>query len=130
MKNKNLRQARNDSAESIAQAFLDKALGPVKVPTCITLDKTSDPYYQDIVSSRPRGMWSKPELILAADCAKVMFELSIVLGLPYSKVNDKRRGELIRLECRMLRDLKVIGWRVRKLPVLPDVPDDDLIAQP
>ena len=63
---------RSDSAKSAAKAHQNAAQAPIEPPGYVTLPEPCKPFWQAIVTSRPRDTWTDADLVQAANLARTL----------------------------------------------------------
>ena len=63
---------RSDSAKSAAKAHQNAAQAPIEPPAYVTLPEPCKPFWQAIVTSRPRDTWTDADLVQAANLARTL----------------------------------------------------------
>lgn len=63
---------RSDSAKSAAKAHQNAAQAPIEPPGYVTLHEPCKPFWQAIVTSRPRDTWTDADLVQAANLARTL----------------------------------------------------------
>lgn len=69
------RRPRSDSAKAAVAAAQAVALGPLPPPACVRVGKAARPFWDAIVTARPRDTWTDADLILAANLARAYADL-------------------------------------------------------
>lgn len=64
------RRPRSDSAKAAIAAVQSAALGPIAPPKCVTVGRAVKPFWNAIVTARPRDTWTEADLILAGSLAR------------------------------------------------------------
>lgn len=63
---------RSDSAKAAVQAHQNAAQAPIEPPGYVTLPEPCKPFWQAIVTSRPRDTWTDADLVQAANLARTL----------------------------------------------------------
>ena len=63
---------RSDSAKSAAKALQNAAQAPIEPPGYVALPEPCKPFWQAIVTSRPRDTWTDADLVQAANLARTL----------------------------------------------------------
>jgi hypothetical protein len=63
---------RSDSAKSAAKAHQNAAQAPIEPPGYVALPEPCKPFWQAIVTSRPRDTWTDADLVQAANLARTL----------------------------------------------------------
>lgn len=75
------KRKRSDSAAAAVQAHQNAAQAPIEPPAYITLPEPCKPFWQAIVTARPRDTWNDADLAQAANLARVQHAIeSAVIG--------------------------------------------------
>lgn len=75
------KRTRSDSAKAAVQAHQNAAQAPIEPPPYITLPEPCKPFWQAIVTARPRDTWNDADLANAANLARVQHAIeSAVIG--------------------------------------------------
>lgn len=64
------RRPRSDSAKAAIAAAKAAALGPLQPPSFVRVLKAARPFWDAIVTARPRDTWTEADLILAGSLAR------------------------------------------------------------
>ena len=72
-----MRTPRSDSVASAVQDVLDVAKGLPDPPAHVPLRKRDLPYWEGIVSHRPRDQWTDTELTTAAQLARIQSDITV-----------------------------------------------------
>ena len=64
------RRPRSDSPKAAVAAAQSAALGPIAPPKFVTVSKAVQPFWNAIVTARPRDTWTDADLILAGSLAR------------------------------------------------------------
>ena len=66
------KRPRSDSAKSAAKAHQNAAQAPIEPPGYVALPEPCKPFWQAIVTSRPRDTWTDADLVQAANLARTL----------------------------------------------------------
>ena len=92
---------RSDSAKSAAKAHQNAAQAPIEPPGYVTLPEPCKPFWQAIVTARPRDTWNDADLAQAANLARVLHAIeSAVIG-------SDEHAKLTRLSMALARAVAV-----------------------
>ncbi len=69
------RRPRSDSARAAVAAAQAVALGPIAPPAFVRVGKAARPFWDAIVTARPRDTWTDADLILAASLARAYADI-------------------------------------------------------
>ncbi|MDO9622379.1 MAG: TerS protein [Pseudomonas sp.] len=69
------RRPRSDSAKAAVTAAQSVALGPLPPPAFVRLSKQARPFWDAIVTARPRDTWTDADLILASNLARTYADI-------------------------------------------------------
>ncbi len=92
---------RADSAKAAVQAHQNAAQGPVEPPEYVTLPEPCLPFWNAIVTSRPRYTWTDSDLVLAANLARVQH------AIESAPVGSDEHAKLTRLAMALSRSISV-----------------------
>ncbi|HEY0200265.1 MAG TPA: terminase [Burkholderiaceae bacterium] len=92
---------RADSAKAAVQAHQNAAQGPVEPPEYVTLPEPCLPFWNAIVTSRPRDTWTDSDLVLAANLARVQH------AIESAPVGSDEHAKLTRLAMALSRSISV-----------------------
>lgn len=92
---------RSDSAKSAAKAHQNAAQAPLEPPGYVTLPEPCKPFWQAIVTSRPRDTWTDSDLVLAANLAKTQHAIESVA------IGSDEHAKLTRLAMALARAVAV-----------------------
>ena len=92
---------RSDSAKSATQAHQNAAQAPIEPPGYVTLPEPCKPFWQAIVTSRPRDTWTDSDLVLAANLAKTQHAIESVA------IGSDEHAKLTRLAMALARAVAV-----------------------
>lgn len=95
------RRTRSDSAKAAVQAHQNAAQGPIEPPSYVTLPEPCKPFWDAIVTSRPRDTWTESDLVTAANMARVQQALQDAL------IGSDEHVKLTRLAMALARSLSV-----------------------
>ena len=95
------RRIRSDSASYAAQAHQNAAQAPLEPPGYVTLPEPCKPFWDAIVSSRSRDLWTETDLVQAANLARTMHALQ---GM---EVGSDEHAKLTRLSMALARSVAV-----------------------
>lgn len=95
------KRTRSDSAKAAVQAHQNAAQAPIEPPAYITLPEPCKPFWQAIVTARPRDTWNDADLANAANLARVLHAIeSAVIG-------SDEHAKLTRLSMALARAVAV-----------------------
>ncbi|MES2819805.1 MAG: P27 family phage terminase small subunit [Pseudomonadota bacterium] len=69
------RRPRSDSAKAAIAAAQGVALGPLPPPAFVRLSEQARPFWDAIVTARPRDTWTDADLILAGNLARAYADI-------------------------------------------------------
>ena len=92
---------RSDSARIAAQAHQNAAQGPLEPPGYVTLPEPCKPFWNAIVTSRPRDTWTESDLVLAANLARTQH------AIESAPVGSDEHAKLTRLAMALARSVAV-----------------------
>lgn len=69
------RRPRSDSAKAAVAAAQAVALGPLPPPAFVRVGKQARPFWDAIVTARPRDTWTDADLILAGNLARAYADI-------------------------------------------------------
>ena len=92
---------RSDSAKSATQAHQNAAQGPLEPPGYVTLPEPCKPFWNAIVTSRPRDTWTESDLVLAANLARTQH------AIESAPVGSDEHAKLTRLAMALARSVAV-----------------------
>jgi len=92
---------RADSAKAAVQAAQNVAQGPIAPPAYVTLPEPCKPFWDAIVTSRPRDTWTDADLVLAANLARTQF------AIESATVGSDEHAKLTRLAMALSRSISV-----------------------
>lgn len=95
------RRTRSDSAKAAVQAHQNAAQAPLEPPVYVTLPEPCKPFWQAIVTSRPRDTWNESDLVTAANMARVQH------ALQEAAIGSDEHAKLTRLAMALARSLSV-----------------------
>ena len=97
----NPRRHRADSTKAALQAHRNAAQGPLAVPGYVTLPEPCKPFWDAIVTSRPRDTWTESDLVLAVNLARTQHAIESVA------VGSDEHAKLTRLAMALCRSISV-----------------------
>lgn len=92
---------RADSAKAAVQAAQNVAQGPIAPPGYVTLPEPCKPFWDAIVTSRPRDTWTDADLVLAANLARTQH------AIESASVGSDEHAKLTRLAMALSRSISV-----------------------
>jgi len=92
---------RADSAKAAVQAAQNVAQGPIAPPAYVTLPEPCKPFWEAIVTSRPRDTWTDADLVLAANLARTQH------AIESAAVGSDEHAKLTRLAMALSRSISV-----------------------
>ena len=92
---------RSDSAKSATQAHQNAAQAPIEPPGYVTLPEPCKPFWDAIVTSRPRDTWTESDLVLAANLARTQH------AIESAPVGSDEHAKLTRLAMALARSVAV-----------------------
>lgn len=92
---------RSDSAKSAAKAHQNAAQAPIEPPGYVTLPEPCKPFWQAIVTSRPRDTWTDADLVQAANLARTLH------AIESAPVGSDEHAKLTRLAMALSRAVYV-----------------------
>ena len=95
------KRKRSDSAAAAVQAHQNAAQGPIEPPAYITLPEPCKPFWQAIVTSRPRDTWTDADLVQAANLARTLH------AIESAPVGSDEHAKLTRLAMALARAVAV-----------------------
>lgn len=95
------RRTRSDSAKAAVQAHQNAAQAPIEPPSYVTLPDECRPFWDAIVTSRPRDTWNESDLVTAANMARVQH------ALQSAEIGGDEHVKLTRLAMALARSLSV-----------------------
>lgn len=95
------KRQRADSAKGAVQAAQNAAQGPIAPPAYVSLPEACKPFWDAIVTSRPRDTWTDADLIQAANLARVHHAIESVA------VGSDEHAKLTRLAMALSRSISV-----------------------
>lgn len=72
------RRTRSDSAKAAVAASQAVALGPLQPPAHVRLRDCDRPFWNAIVTARPRDTWTDADLVLAGNLARAYADMEIL----------------------------------------------------
>lgn len=97
----NPKRHRADSAKSAAVAHQNAAQAPIEPPGYVTLPEPCKPFWDAIVTARPRDTWTESDLVLAVNLARTQHALESV------EVGTDKHAKLTRLAMALSRSVAV-----------------------
>lgn len=91
------RRPRSDSAKAALQAHQNAASAPIEPPEYVALPEPCKPFWDAIVTSRPRDAWTPNDLINAANLARTQY------ALQSAEVGGDEHAKLTRLSMALAR---------------------------
>lgn len=95
------KRQRADTAKGAVLAAQNAAQGPIDPPAYVTLPEACKPFWDAIVTSRPRDTWTDADLIQAANLARVHHAIESVA------VGSDEHAKLTRLAMALSRSISV-----------------------
>ena len=95
------KRRRSDSAAAAVAAAQAAALGPLDPPSHITLPVEARPFWDAIVTARPRDTWTVSDMALAANLARVQ------LAIESAAIGSDDHAKLTRLAMSLTRAIAV-----------------------
>ena len=95
------KRQRADTAKGAVQAAQNAAQGPIDPPAYVTLPEACKPFWDAIVTSRPRDTWTDSDLVLAANLAKTQHAIESVA------IGSDEHAKLTRLAMALARAVAV-----------------------
>ena len=92
---------RSDSAKTATQAHQNAAQAPIEPPGYVTLPEPCKPFWDAIVTSRPRDTWTESDLVLAANLARTQH------AIESAPVGSDDHAKLTRLAMALARSVAV-----------------------
>jgi hypothetical protein len=92
---------RSDSAKSAAKAHQNAAQAPIEPPGYVALPEPCEPFWQAIVTSRPRDTWTDADLVQAANLARTLH------AIESATVGSDDHAKLTRLAMALSRAIYV-----------------------
>ena len=92
---------RSDSTKSAAKAHQNAAQAPIEPPGYVALPEPCKPFWQAIVTSRPRDTWTESDLVLAANLARTQH------AIESAPVGSDDHAKLTRLAMALARSVAV-----------------------
>ena len=92
---------RSDSAKSATQAHQNAAQAPIEPPSYVTLPEPCKPFWDAIVTSRPRDTWTESDLVLAANLARTQH------AIESAPVGSDEHAKMTRLAMALARSVAV-----------------------
>ena len=91
------RRPRSDSAKAALQAHQNAACATLEPPGYVTLPEHCKPFWEAIITSRPRDAWTPNDLINAANLARTQY------ALQSAEVGGDEHAKLTRLAMALAR---------------------------
>lgn len=95
------KRIRADSTKAALQAHQNAASAPIEPPEYVTLPEACKPFWDAIVTSRPRDTWTDSDLVLAGNLARVNF------AIQSAEVGSDDHAKLTRLAMALARSVAV-----------------------
>lgn len=95
------KRTRSDSTKAAVQAHQNAAQAPIEPPSYVTLPEPCKPFWQAIVTSRPRDTWTNSDLVMAANLARVNHAIESVA------IGSDEHAKLTRLAMALARSVAV-----------------------
>ena len=95
------KRTRSDSTKAAVQAHQNAAQAPIEPPSYVTLPEPCKPFWQAIVTSRPRDTWTESDLVLAANLARTQH------AIESAPVGSDDHAKLTRLAMALARSVAV-----------------------
>ena len=95
------KRTRSDSAKAAVKAHQNAAQAPIEPPAYITLPEPCKPFWQAIVTSRPRDTWTDADLVQAANLARTLH------AIESAPVGSDEHAKLTRLAMALARAVAV-----------------------
>ena len=95
------KRKRSDSAKAAVQAHQNAAQAPIEPPSYVTLPEPCKPFWQAIVTSRSRDLWTDADLVQAANLARVQY------AIESATVGSDEHAKLTRLAMALARAVAV-----------------------
>lgn len=92
---------RTDTAKGATRAHQNAAQAPIEPPGHVTLPEPCKPFWQAIVTSRPRDTWTESDLVLAANLARVNHAIET------AAIGSDEHAKLTRLAMALARSVAV-----------------------
>ena len=92
---------RTDTAKGATRAHQNAAQAPIEPPGYVTLPEPCKPFWNAIVTSRPRETWTESDLVLAANLAKTQHAIESVA------IGSDEHAKLTRLAMALARAVAV-----------------------
>lgn len=92
---------RADSAKAAVEAAQNAAQAPIAPPDYVTLPEACKPFWNAIVTSRPRDTWTDSDLVLAANLARVLHSIES------APIGSDEHAKLTRLAMALARSVAV-----------------------
>ena len=95
------RRPRSDSAAAAVAAAQAVALGAIEPPAHVTVPPEARPFWDAIVTARPRDTWNNSDLASAANLARVQHAIGV------AEVGSDEHAKLTRLSMALSRAIAV-----------------------
>ena len=95
------KRQRADTAKAAVQAHQNAAQGPIDPPEYVTLPEPCKPFWDAIVTSRPRDTWTDSDLVLAANLARTQHAIET------AAIGSDEHAKLTRLALALSRSISV-----------------------
>lgn len=95
------KRQRADTAKGAVQAHQNAAQGPIDPPEYVTLPEPCKPFWDAIVTSRPRDTWTDSDLVLAANLARTQHAIET------AAIGSDEHAKLTRLALALSRSISV-----------------------
>lgn len=92
---------RTDTAKGATRAHQNAAQAPIEPPGYVTLPEPCQPFWQAIVTSRPRDTWTESDLVLAVNLARVNHAIET------AAIGSDEHAKLTRLAMALARSVAV-----------------------
>lgn len=92
---------RADTAKAAVQAHQSAAKGPIEPPGYVTLPEPCRPFWDAVVTSRPRDTWTDSDLVLAVNLARTQH------AIESAPVGSDEHAKLTRLAMALARAVAV-----------------------
>ena len=97
----NPKRHRTDTAKGATRAHQNAAQAPIEPPGYVTLPEPCKPFWDAIVTSRPRDTWTESDLVLAANLARTQH------AIESAPVGSDEHAKLTRLAMALARSVAV-----------------------
>ncbi|KKW66928.1 terminase [Lampropedia cohaerens] len=95
------KRQRSDSAKAAVAAHQNAAQAPIEPPKCVNLPAECRPFWDAIVTSRSRDLWTQADLLMAANLARTQY------GIELTQVGSDAHAKLTRLAMALARSVAV-----------------------